>query len=165
MLSQEMINSVNALPIDDQRKIFDYVELVIFHRKNKDSENNRQNKEKMAKLYPSKSVENPIEETKYRYGKEAVFGLFTSDFDITDEEMEQAIAEGASEGIEQSILPPVNANIADDISDDGFYAYVDAPKQQESIEDSFGIIKTNRKVSLEDMQQAIETMGGTLDNC
>ncbi len=159
MLSQEVINTANQLPPSAQKMVVDLVDLLSFKHLA-----NNQDKSKLAELYPSKSVEKPIkktnEKTKYRYGKEAGFGLFTSDFDITDEEMEQAIAEGASEGIEPLILPPVNAN-----SDDCFYAYVDAPKQQESIEDSFGIIKTNRKVSLEDMQQAIETMGGTLDNC
>ncbi len=92
----------------------------------------------------------------FKHGKEAGFGLFTFDVDITDEKIEQAIAESALESIEQSILSPNNND---------FYAYVDAPKQQENIiEDSFGIIKTNRKITLEDMQHAIETMGGTVDN-
>ncbi len=92
MLSQEVINTANQLPPSAQKMVVDLVDLLSFKHLA-----NNQDKSKLAELYPSKSVEKPIEKTTYRYGKEAGFGLFTSDFDITDEEIDKAIAEAVSE--------------------------------------------------------------------
>ncbi len=137
MLSQETINMANQLPPSAQKVVADLVYSLANYNQEKQSINNTDTIVK--KGTDSFDSDKPIKK-QFKHGKEAGFGLFTTDVEITDEKIEQAIADGASEGIR-------NVHV----DEDGFYAYVDAPERQETVQDTFGIIKTNRKLSLDDM--------------
>lgn len=90
MLSQEVINTANQLPPSAQKMVEDLVELLSFKHLPKDNKN-KSDSIKMANN-TQKTVNKP-----FKRGKEAGFGLFDSDVDITEADIDNAVAKAVSE--------------------------------------------------------------------